>query len=134
MSAPQHKGVDVRLDERSQILTRDETCGVMLDPAFFDERREKRTGARSDADVRIEAADGLLVGAGLDRAGGTDDADVPAARRLYGGPRARLDDADDRHVERRAQAVERMRGRRVTGDDHALHSFVAKKGGDLSAV
>ena len=59
---------------------------------------------------------------------------MAALRRRDRGARAGLDDADHRHVQLFAQRAERVRRRRVAGDDDALHALIAQKAGDLAAV
>ena len=132
--APEHERVDLRVEHRLEILARDETRRLVIGPSFLDERNEQRTGARRDAHVGIERANRSLVRARLDRAHGADHADVPAARRGDRGARARLDDADHRHVHLLAQHGERVRRGRVARDDDALHALVAQEAGDLAAV
>ena len=93
-----------------------------MQPAFFREGHEERAGFREDAGLGRHAQNRLLVGLAGDGAGRADDADAPAARPIYCGPRARSDDAEHGNLKFVAQGIECVGGSRVACDDEHLNA------------
>src|SRR5687768_3850075 len=59
--APEHQRGDAVIHERREIFQRDLLRDRMVHPAFLDEWDEERTGARADANLGVDLADGALV-------------------------------------------------------------------------
>ena len=75
----------------------------VIDPAFFDERDEERTGLLMGFETK--RAEGVEIGMGLNRGGGGKDEDGAGGGVGDGGLRSGLDDADDRDGERLANVL-----------------------------
>ena len=123
MGAPEDQRVDALLDQRVEVLVEDDLDDRVsgLEAAVLDEGHEERAGLHIDGGVRVVLVDGLLIGAGLDRGVGGDDADLAVLRGLRREAGGRVDDAEDGQV--RIGLTDLLFGdgvRRVAGDDDRL--------------
>ena len=132
--AAQHERIDAAVAKGLEILARDELGRFVLRPSFLDERHKEGTRTRGGTDLLVQLTNGAHVCARFDGAGGSDDADVSRTRGVHSGACAGLDDAEHRHGQFLAQRRERVRGRRVAGDDDHLDALLAQERRDLATV
>src|SRR5690606_30303752 len=118
--AAEDERVDALGDQRLEVAARDEGGHLAVEPALLDERNEQRGRALADLGAGADARDGPRIGAGGDGARGRDDADLAAPAGAHAGPGARLDDAEDRHVELDPEHRQGDRADRVARHDEEL--------------
>src|ERR687897_1509316 len=126
VGAPEHDRVDPALHNRLEIATRDSfELGSVYDAAF-DHGHELGAGLLVDLDSCVQGVDGSHVRAASRGQRRRENSDAPVARLLYRGPRPRLDDPYDRHLER-TLCRPQGRGRRCVARDHdQLHVHAYK--------
>jgi len=134
MGAAQNEGIDPRGFHRGEVLARNESRRLGVEPSLFNQWHEQRTGARHDVRVRRYFLDRALVCTRPDGARRADDAQLPATRRGDRGPCSRLDDADDRQRKLTLQGRQGMRGGRVAGHDDGFDVLRLQELSDLAAV
>ena len=100
MRAAEDDRVDVGVGQRLQVAPSGEAGHLPGHPALLGKRHEEGRRPREYAYRLVFAVNCALVRAGRHGAGGREDPDAPASRSLHARARARLNDPDDRNVER----------------------------------
>ena len=132
--AAEYERVDTGAPKRREIILRNESQRLVLQHSFLDERNEQRARLRGDDGGIVDVMERALVRARPNRAESADDTDASRRGCADRGTRAGLDDAGNRELEPVAQRLDRVRGRRVAGDDDVLYALVFEKGRDLDRV
>jgi len=133
VGAPQHDRVDPALDDGLEITSRDLfELGSVYDAAF-DHGHELGAGLLVDLDSRVQGVDCTPVRAARCRQRRGENSDAPVARLLDRGPGPRLDDPNDRHLERSLCRPQCRSRRRVARDHDQLHVHADKVVYDLES-
>lgn len=127
MRAAEDEGIDARRLERGKVLLRHGEQLVAPGHARFDELDEARAGGSEELQVG-RGDEGVIIGAGADRADGTDHADAAVAGVADGAAHGGLDDLD--HGDATAEGValagvpHHRGGGSVASDDQQLRALI----------
>ena len=132
--ASQNQRVDAHFCQCAEVFVNNQSCHVVINPPFLDERHEERTGPRVNHQSGRQSIDCTLVCTGGNRARCADDAYGAAVGCAHGGSRTGFDDADDRHGNDFTKMRQGVRRGGITGDHDELDPFAGKPLRDLGRV
>ena len=134
VGAAEHERVDSACHHRIEITFDRQVGQFIVEQAFFDQWHEQWAGNAADANMHIERAQRIFIGAAANGCTRPDDADVTITRHRDGSLRPRLNHADNRDCNAGPQFWNRHRRNRIAGDNNQFCIFRHQYSDELEAV